>query len=96
MPDEWLGEVAEYGFRLGAPLGQATLSHSRTDGNASVWRRAFASGTRTREFDGGNGNGTIWWANGLMQVGGTASVDPTVVRSTVGCVWETDKPAGGV
>ena len=95
VPDEWLGEVAEYGFRLGAPLGEATLSPSRTGGNASVWRRAFASGTRV-EFDGGNGNGTIWWANGPVQVGGTASVDPTVVRGTVGCVWETDKPAGGV
>ena len=62
-----------------------------TNASASVWRRAFASGTRV-EFDGGSGNGTIWWADGPIQVGSSASVDPTVV-GTIGCRWETDKPA---
>ena len=51
----------------------------------------MASGTRV-EFDGGNGNGTLWWAGGPVQVGGTASVDPAVI-GTMGCRWETDKPA---
>jgi hypothetical protein len=91
VPDEWLGWRPEDRFRLGAPLGPATRSPSHTGTNASVWRRAFASGTRV-EFDGGKGNGTIWWAEGPVQVGGTASVNPTVV-DTMGCRWETDKPA---
>ncbi len=92
-PDEWLDALPEYRFRLGHPLGAATQLPSRTGTNASIWRRSFASGTRV-EFDGGNGNGTIWWADAPVQVGGTTSVDPTVV-GTIGCRWETDKPAVG-
>jgi hypothetical protein len=88
--DEWLDQAPEYSYKLGAPLGPASSSPSRTGANTSVWRRAFASGTRVM-FDGGNGNGTIWWADGPVQVGGTASVDPAVV-ATMGCRWETDKP----
>ena len=90
VPGEWLDAPPEYGYRLGAPLGPATLSPSRSP-NASIWRRTFASGTKV-EFDGGNGNGTIWWAGGPVQVGGTASVNMSVV-GTMGCRWETDKPA---
>ena len=90
VPDEWLDWAPEHGFRLGTPLGPATRSPSRTGANASIWRRDFASGTHV-EFDGGNGNGTIWWADGPVQVGGTASVDPTTVGA-IGCRWETDKP----
>ena len=93
VPGEWLDTLPEYGYRLGAPLGLATRSPSLTGAaNTSVWRRTFARGTRV-EFDGGNGNGTIWWADGPVQVGGTASVNMTVV-ATMGCRWETDKPPG--
>lgn len=91
VPDEWLDSPPEHRYRLGAPLGPATLSPSPTAVNASLWRRAFASGTRV-QFDGGNGNGTIWWADGPVQVGGTASVNPAVV-GTMGCAWESDRPA---
>jgi hypothetical protein len=90
VPDEWMDWAPEYGHRLGAPVGPATRSPSYTGAvPASIWRRAFASGTRV-EFDGGNGNGTIYWADGPVQVGGTASFNRTTVAA-MGCRWETDK-----
>jgi hypothetical protein len=67
VPDPALDWLPEYDLALGAPLGLAKRQPSSVSGaNASLWRRAFASGTHV-EFDGGNGKGAIHWASGLVQ-----------------------------
>ena len=82
VPDYWLDWRPEYDFPLGAPTGPAHTKPSATGKNATVFTRAFASGTRV-EFDGGNGQGTIWWAHGKVQRG-----EPTEVEEN-GCRWES-------
>jgi hypothetical protein len=89
VPDMSLDWLPEYDYKLGTPLGPATTQPSKTGANASVWSRQFASGTRV-QFDGGNGNGTIWWSNGLLQVSGPTYQDPSVLAK--GCAWESVAP----
>ena len=90
VPDDWLDWLPEYDAPLGAPLGLATQRPSRAAGapaSASLWSRSFASGTRVA-FDGGSANGTIWWANGVVQAG-----TPTNLTSIArGCNWESMSP----
>ena len=87
VPDFWLDWLPEYDAPLGAPLGLATKRPSAAAPNASVWSRRFGSGTRV-EFDGGTANGTIWWANGVVQSGEPANL--TAVAK--GCKWESMSP----
>ena len=69
---------------LGAPRGPATKAPSTAPSTtASLYTRSFASGTRVA-FDGGGGNGTIWWANGKVQTGPPGN--PTANKN--GCAWE--------
>jgi hypothetical protein len=85
-PDFWLDWLPEYDMPLGAPLGVASKKTSKTSpsSNASLWSRTFASGTRV-EFDGGTGNGTIWWSHGLVQAGPL----PNITALAHGCRWES-------
>lgn len=90
VPDAWLDWQPEYDAPLGAPLGLAAQRPSAAAGAASgtsLWSRSFASGTRV-EFDGGSANGTIWWANGVVQAGEPANL--TAVAK--GCRWESMSP----
>ena len=87
VPDSWLDWLPEYDAPLGAPLGLATKRPSAAAPGGSVWSRSFGSGTRV-EFDGGTANGTIWWADGVVQSGEPANL--TAVAK--GCRWESMAP----
>lgn len=87
VPDDWLDWRKEYDAPLGAPIGLARKHPSATSAHASLWSRSFASGTRVA-FDGGSNNGTIWWANGVVQSGEPRSLT-AVAR---GCAWESLAP----
>lgn len=82
VSDAWLDWQPEYDAPLGPPTGPATTRPSAANASASVWSRSFASGTRV-EFDGGRGNGTIFWAHGVVQAG--QPVNLTAVAR--GCQW---------
>jgi hypothetical protein len=83
--DAWLDWLPEYDMPLGAPLGLATTVPTTAPVAASLWSRSFASGTRV-EFDGGRGNGSIFWANGAVQLG--PQVDVSTMNAH-GCQWES-------
>ena len=68
----------------GGPRGAATTRPSAAAPNASVWSRAFGSGTHV-EFDGGSGVGTVFWASRAPQVGPPTNL--TAVAN--GCRWES-------
>ena len=87
VADAWLDWLPEYDLPLGAPLGLATQKPSRGVAGASLWSRSFQSGTRV-EFDGGSANGTIFWANGVVQKGQPFNL--TAVSR--GCTWESMAP----
>jgi hypothetical protein len=85
VPDSWLDWLPEYDMPLGAPIGPAQKRpYLGVDVTASFWSRTFASGTRV-EFDGRTGNGTIRWANGVVQVGQPANL----TALDHGCRWES-------
>ena len=84
VSDAWLDWRPEYDWPLGAPSGPASKRPSAANASTSVWTRSFASGTRV-EFDGGLANGTVHWANGVVQVGAPANLS-AIAR---GCVWES-------
>ena len=84
VQDAWLDWLPQYDWPLGAPSGPAAKRPSAANASASVWSRSFASGTRV-EFDGGLANGTIYWANGVVQMGQPANL-AAIAR---GCVWES-------
>eukprot|EP00040_Diaphanoeca_grandis_P020233 m.107592 g.107592 ORF g.107592 m.107592 type:complete len:406 (+) comp27809_c0_seq1:200-1417(+) len=83
--DSWLDWLPEYDVPLGAPLALASSTpspHSSAAANAHVWTRSFASGTHV-VFDGGSGNGTIYWSNGVVHTGEPSGPLPD------GCKWES-------
>lgn len=86
VPDSWLDWLPEYSMPLGEPLGLAVKRPSVTSPSSelSLWSRTFASGTRV-EFDGGTGNGTIWWSHGVVQSGPLANLSSL----SKGCRWES-------
>ena len=84
VADAWLDWLPQYDMPLGAPLGPATTRPSAAAPNASVWSRAFGSGTHV-EFDGGSGVGTVFWASGAPKVGPPTNL--TAVAN--GCRWES-------
>ena len=85
--DYWLDWLLEYDYPLGAPLGSAQKTPSKSSSSGKglhLWTREFATGTKVA-FDAGSGNGTISWAHGLVQTG---KPTPAAVAQS-GCSWQT-------